>query len=314
MSQIEKLDSVAIILGFYNDKKYINAQVQSIFEQTHKNIKLFIFDDNSTFKLTKSFLKLTPENKKKLSIIRRKKNIGSAKNFLFALKEIKDDFAYYGFSDQDDIWEKDKIKISIDAINKKGNAKPILFSSRTEYFNEDCTKKIGESSVFKKKPTFANSLIQNFLGGNTILMNKKAQELIVSSLNSDKYTVHDWYCYQLISGAGGEVIFSLEKTLKYRQHEKNLIGRNDRKSDKFRRLKEFFSGSFKNWIDINLSNIENNKSLIESNNLEILENFKKCRNSKNPLKRIIFYRKSGVFRQSLLENLIFFIGILFNKI
>ena len=262
MSQIEKLDSVAIILGFYNDKKYINAQVQSIFEQTHKNIKLFIFDDNSTFKLTKSFLKLTPENKKKLSIIRRKKNIGSAKNFLFALKEIKDDFAYYGFSDQDDIWEKDKIQISINALKKKGNQKPILFSSRTEYFNEDCTKKIGESKVFKKKPIFANSLIQNVAGGNTILMNKKAQKLIVLSLNSDKYTQHDWYCYQLISGAGGEVIFSLEKTLKYRQHEKNLIGRNDRKSDKFRRFKEFFSGSFKSWIDINLSNIENNKSLI----------------------------------------------------
>ena len=314
MSQIEKLDSVAIVLGFYNDNKYINAQVKSIFEQTHKNIKLFIFDDNSTFKLTKSFLKLTKENKKKLSIIRRKKNIGSAKNFLFALKEIKDDFAFYGFSDQDDIWEKDKIRISINALNKKGNEKPVLFSSRTEYFNEDCTKKIGESSVFKKKPTFANSLIQNFLGGNTILMNKKAQELIASSLNSDKYTVHDWYCYQLISGAGGEVIFSLEKTLKYRQHEKNLIGRNDRKSDKFRRFKEFFSGSFKNWIDINLSNLENNKNLIESKNLKILENFKKSRNSKNPLKRIIFYRKSGVFRQSSLENLIFFIGILFNKI
>ena len=145
-------------------------------------------------------------------------------------------------------------------------------------------------------------------------MNKKAQELILSSLNSDKYTVHDWYCYQLISGAGGEVIFSLEKTLKYRQHGENLIGRNDRKGDKLRRLKNFFSGSFKNWIDINLSNIENNKSLIASNNLKILENFKKCRNSKNPLKRIIFYRKSGVFRQSSLENLIFFIGILFNKI
>ena len=314
MSQIEKLDSVAIVLGFYNDNKYINAQVKSIFEQTHKNIKLFIFDDNSTFKLTKSFLKLTKENKKKLSIIRRKKNIGSAKNFLFALKEIKDDFAFYGFSDQDDIWEKDKIRISINALNKKGNEKPVLFSSRTEYFNEDCTKKIGESKLFKKKPMFANSLIQNFLGGNTILMNKKAKKLIVSSLNSDKYTVHDWYCYQLISGAGGEVIFSLEKTLKYRQHEKNLIGRNDRKSDKFRRFKEFFSGSFKNWIDINLSNLENNKNLIESKNLKILENFKKSRNSKNPLKRIIFYRKSGVFRQSSLENFIFFIGILFNKI
>ena len=135
MSQIEKLDSVAIILGFYNDKKYINAQVQSIFEQTHKNIKLFIFDDNSTFKLTKSFLKLTPENKKKLSIIRRKKNIGSAKNFLFALKEIKDDFDYYGFSDQDDIWGKDKIKISINALKKKGLVKIKNFKSNKNKIN-----------------------------------------------------------------------------------------------------------------------------------------------------------------------------------
>ena len=314
MSQIDKLDSVAIILGFYNDKKYINAQVQSIFEQTHKNIKLFIFDDNSPFKLTKSFLKLTQENKKKVFIIRRGENIGSAKNFLFGLKEIKENFDYYGFSDQDDIWDKDKIKISINALNKKSKEKPILFSSRTEYFNEDCTKKIGESKVFNKKPIFANSLIQNIAGGNTILMNKKAQELIASSLKSDNYIQHDWYCYQLISGAGGEVIFSLIKTLKYRQHGKNLIGRNDRKSDKFLRFKKLFSGSFKNWTDINLANIENNKNLIESKNLEILENFEKCRNSKNPFKRIILFKKSGVFRQSSLENFIFFIGILFNKI
>ena len=149
MSQIDKLDSVAIILGFYNDKKYINAQVQSIFEQTHKNIKIFIFDDNSPFKLTKSFLKLTPENKKSLSII-REKNIGSAKNFLFALKEIKDDFAYYGFSDQDDIWEKDKIQISINALKKKGNENPSYFHLGLNTLMRIVRKKLENQKYLKK--------------------------------------------------------------------------------------------------------------------------------------------------------------------
>ena len=38
---------VAIIVAFYNGNKYIEEQVKSIFSQTHKNIEIFIFDDNS---------------------------------------------------------------------------------------------------------------------------------------------------------------------------------------------------------------------------------------------------------------------------
>ena len=306
--------SVAIILGFYNDKKFLKAQVNSILEQTHKNIKLFIFDDHSKIKLTKSFLELTNLNKQKVSIFRRERNIGSAKNFLFALKEIKGDFDFYGFSDQDDIWEKEKIEISIDALNKNNIDKPMLFFSRTSYYDQDCSKKIGESKIFKKRPIFANSLIQNIAGGNTMLMNINAKKLIVKSLNSSIYTHHDWYCYQLISGTGGKVIYSFEKTLKYRQHGKNQIGRNDRQIDKFIRLKKFFSGNFKNWTDINISNLEINKKLMNTKSLQTLRNFKKARDSKNPLKRIFFFKKAGVYRQSSLENLIFLIGLLLNKI
>ena len=50
-------DSVAVILGFYNGEKYIKDQLESIISQTHKNLKVFIFDDNSNEGLHK--LKLT---------------------------------------------------------------------------------------------------------------------------------------------------------------------------------------------------------------------------------------------------------------
>ena len=45
---------VAVILGFYNGNKYILEQIDSIICQTHKNISIFIFDDNSSQKIIKN--------------------------------------------------------------------------------------------------------------------------------------------------------------------------------------------------------------------------------------------------------------------
>ena len=37
---------------------------------------------------------------------------------------------------------------------------------------------------------------------------------------------HDWWAYQLVSGAGGTVIYDPEPLVAYRQHSGNLIGGN----------------------------------------------------------------------------------------
>ena len=49
----------------------------------------------------------------KIKIIQRKTNLGYAKNFLLGLKEAGNEYDFYAFSDQDDIWEKDKISRGI---------------------------------------------------------------------------------------------------------------------------------------------------------------------------------------------------------
>ena len=41
-------------------------------------------------------------------------------------------------------------------------------------------------------------------------MNKKARNLVVKSLICDKYISHDWWCYQMVSAAGGEIILILK--------------------------------------------------------------------------------------------------------
>ena len=304
---------VAVILGFYNGNNYIEEQIKSILNQNFKNIDIFIFDDNSKKKLESKKLKIN--NKKcKIKITKRKKNLGYAKNFLLGLKEAGNEYDFYAFSDQDDIWEKDKISRGIKALNSISLNFPNLYCSRTSYYNSECTKEIGASKIHLKKPTFANALLQNIVGGNTIIMNNLARQLVIKTVKSEKFISHDWWCYQIISGAGGEVIFDKNKTVRYRQHKYNLIGKNTGFEDIKSRILEFLSGKVKIWSDVNLKNLVNFRYLLTKENNEILENFLRARRSKNIFKKINYYFKSGVFRQSNKESIVFTIGLIFNMI
>ena len=237
---------VAVILGFYNGNNFIDEQIKSILNQNFKNIDIFIFDDNSKRKLELKKLKINDIKKTKIKITKRKENLGYAKNFLLGLEEVGKGYDFYAFSDQDDIWEKDKISRAIKALNSNSLNFPKLYCSRTSYYNSECTKEIGASNIHPKKPTFANALLQNIAGGNTILMNNLARQLVIKTVQAEKFISHDWWCYQIISGAGGEVIFDKNKTVRYRQHKYNLIGKNNGFEDIKSRILEFFFREYKN--------------------------------------------------------------------
>ena len=241
MGKYENSSKIAIILGFYNGGEYLREQLESILCQTHKKFKIFIFDDYSLKKTINSELKSYIEKQSNILLIRRNSNIGYAKNFLYGLKDVGSNFDFYAFSDQDDIWEKNKLENSIKKIESLNSSSSILYCSRTAYFENDSLDEIGSSKLFKKKPQFKNALIQNIAGGNTILMNKKARNLMINSLVSEHYISHDWWCYLLISASGGDIIFDPFKSVKYRQHGKNIIGGNQKLKDKIRRFTNFFN-------------------------------------------------------------------------
>lgn len=305
---------VAIILGFYNGNKYIAEQLKSILEQNHKNIDIFIFDDKSSESLSIESKDLDSQSFHNLKFIKRENNLGYAKNFLSGLKEVGDDYDFYAFSDQDDIWEKDKISTALSKIKLFKNEKPTLYFSRTAYYSSDCLSKIGSSRIFKKPTSFQNALLQNIAGGNTILMNSLARKIVIQTVDDSNFISHDWWCYIIISGAGGRIIYDKKETVKYRQHRKNLIGMNIGFINQKSRLIEFTSGKVKIWLDCNIDNLSKHKKILSKKNAVVLKYFSKSRKSKNVFKRIFYFLKSGVYRQSNLDNIIFFIGLIFKKI
>ena len=308
-----KQRKVAIVLGFYDGYKFIRKQLQSIFDQTHQNFIIFVADDNSKDKFSLEKLNINEINKKKIRVVFRNKNIGYAQNFLNTLVSIDGYFDYYAFSDQDDIWYREKLEKAINSLEEYPNNHANLYGSRTELIGESEEIKLGKSIEFKKSPSFQNALTQTIFGGNTMVFNRNAFDLICSSNINQKIIAHDWWCYQIISGAGGNIFYDKNIYLKYRQHTKNLIGSNISLKDKWLRFCKVANGCFKIQNDHNIKAIINNQNLLIKSNRKILNNFIKARNS-CLLKRIYYFAKSGVYRQTLIGNILLFIGVVIKKV
>ena len=64
-----------------------------------------------------------------------------------------------------------------------------------------------------------------------MVFNHIAKNIICESITNVNFVSHDWWCYLLISAAGGNIIFDTTKTVRYRQHGGNLIGGNHKLKD-----------------------------------------------------------------------------------
>ena len=73
--------NVAIILGFWNGEQFLKQQLDSLAFQTHKDFHVFIFDDASTRHEIPNIVKISELSSKKITIIRRKFNLGFPKIF-----------------------------------------------------------------------------------------------------------------------------------------------------------------------------------------------------------------------------------------
>lgn len=304
---------VAIVLSYFEGKDFIADQLSSIFTQTFKDFHLFLCDDCSKVPFTIKGLNLGSEQLSKMSIAFRNRNIGYAANFLDALSNVNNTFEYYALSDQDDIWYENKLERAIAKLAEVSDDVPALYCARTENVDANCVQTLGYSPWFKKPPSFANSLVQNIAGGNTIVFNKAAYNLIIKSLPDITIVSHDWWCYQLVIGAGGVVIYDPQPCLKYRQHSNNLIGANSSWAARFFRIRGLIEERFRGWNDMNVKALLDNNDILTEQTLCTLEYFIEARQS-HLFKRLMLFKRSGIHRQTLLGNLGLFLGVLLNKV
>ena len=206
---------VAILISTYNGEKYLKEQLDSLLNQTYKNIDIYIRDDNSkdtTIKIIQDYMK----NKSNIKLIKGK-NLGFVRSFFELLKNAEE-ADYYAYCDQDDVWMEDKIQRAVDSLSKLDENKPNLYFSNSDYYD-------GEMNFVahgdpKKVYNFRNSLVECVSQGMTMCINKKARDYIVDNIPQN-CVFHDWWTYMICAGMGN--IFYDEKPLvKYRRHTKSV--------------------------------------------------------------------------------------------
>lgn len=313
---------VAILLCAYKGEKFIFEQLDSIFSQTHKNLSVWLsLDKEGQLEHQDEFYrKLTqyrdtknndPSNGIKM-ILLLGPGRGCNENFLSLLcnEDIQAD--YFAYSDQDDIWDPDKIDRALHVLQGFPSDKPNLYCSRTrliDKFGQD----IGFSPLFSRKPSFLNALVQNIGGGNTMVFNRMSRD-ILKDIGNIEVVCHDWWTYMVVGGAGGNVVYDPFPFIGYRQHENNLIGANVGWKARFVRAKLLLEGKLQEWNAINEAALRKASRHITLKNQNLMNTYFEIRKKKWIFSRIWCIYKSQVYRQTLIGNMGLWVAAFLKKI
>lgn len=216
---------VTVLLAVFNGEKYLKEQIESILNQSVKDIKIVIRDDGSTdnsAEIIDFYCKQYPD-----IVFRVCGNpTGSAKqNFAELLKNCDDD--YIMFCDQDDVWLPDKIERTLAAMKTAEDSQETPILVHTDLKVADQELNIISPSFFEFQQLKQNKvclpalLVQNYVTGCTVMINHALKERCGEIPND--CIMHDWWL-ALVAVLFGRLVCVNEPTMLYRQHGDNQVG------------------------------------------------------------------------------------------
>lgn len=281
----EKID---ILLATYNGEKYLKEQLDSILNQTYKNIRIIISDDCSK-DTTPEILKEYQKKDDRIELHIQKNNLGVVKNIEFLLKEVKS--PYYMLADQDDYWLPEKAEKSLEKLKEEkadlvfGDLEVVDKNLNTMYssFNDYMllTRKIN-----KYINSYKVNYLYNCITGCTVLAKKETIEKIIPLPTNSKRLIHDHWIGLMVA-LNGKLAYVPEKYIRYRQHGNNEVG-TEKISHGFKKLKQV-----RDWfIDVKLGIFET----YVKNNERFPEELQKLNNEAYKYFKMIEKKKNFNFR------------------
>lgn len=231
------MDKIVILMATYQGEKYLKAQMESIIAQDYPNWELSIRDDGSsdqTLLLLSAYANRYPDQ---ITVHQGKENLGGTRNFLTLLRDAvaregrraADGQTYFMFSDQDDVWHPDKLRLTLARMKqleaRYGADVPGLVFTDARVVDGG----LGEiaPSFFRLKRfhtgkrTLPHLLMENMVIGCTSMMNVALAGLVERIPEHARY--HDWWM-ALLAAAFGHTSYLPVATLDYRQHGNNVVG------------------------------------------------------------------------------------------
>jgi glycosyltransferase involved in cell wall biosynthesis len=210
--------TVLVLLSTFNGEKWLHEQIESILSQKDVSVILLIRDDGSTDNTSQVVLKF----REQISKMEDQTHLGFNQSYLKLMLESKKyEFDYIAFSDQDDIWDENKLIQAINLINSSGKNH---YSSRRFIFSNDDRQNINQ--IIPERPVKAlsyNFLVENVAPGcTTVLTRDFFLNEIVNRL-SLMLIEYDYFIYML-AAITDNCCFDSDSRIRYRLHNSNAIG------------------------------------------------------------------------------------------
>lgn len=273
----------------YNGEKYLREQIDSIVnQQLDIDFDIIVRDDGSkdeTITILQEYVcagKLT---------LFTGENIGAAKGFIGLLHD-NPGYDYYAFSDQDDVWNKDKLQNGINAIKDING--PALYCTNCELVDSEL-KAIGRNT-HRARPTYNLESILCLAccaQGCTSVFNRALASIVQKNKIPEIFIMHDSLITCLCGLIGGKIIYNDNPSMKYRMHSNNVFGMVSAKQNKMNLLKDRAAEIFQKQ---NISAYAQAKSLLETYEKYISEDNKRI------CKIVIAAEKSMIARLKLIFN------------
>lgn len=290
---------VNILLPTYNGMAYLPALLKSLLSQSYPGILLSVRDDCSADG-TLAHLSGWAAGQTNVSLAHGEK-LGAMASFFHLLQAAERGADFFAFCDQDDVWLPEKVERAVAALREYGPDESVMYCSRIEYVDENL-QHLGYSRI-PKSPSFANALVENVATGCTMVLNRKARDLVCERLPRNA-PPHDWWCYLVVS-AFGRVIYDPRPSIKYRQHANNLTGGTASSWELFGRRRARFAKQRKGVRLLSDLAVEFNRCFgdrLNARDKKTLERFLSVRGSF--WERVSYNAAMDVWRQSWVDTLL----------
>lgn len=229
----------AILLSTYNGERFIERQIDSLLEQTHRPDILLIRDDGSRDKTIAVALAKLLGSPCQVELDQGN-NIGPERSFIeLSVRALSTDADVFFFCDQDDIWESNKIERFLTEFPDV-SPQPFAVFSRLRLVDE-FNKTIKLSNI-PRACGLGNALVENIMTGCALACNRQALSELVKFRDAPP-TLHDHLIY-LVTSVYGKQVFIDEPLTRYRQHGSNVVGYSTNITTSFlKRARRIYSGT-----------------------------------------------------------------------
>lgn len=218
--------SAGIVLCTFNGAQFLEPQLASILRQSHQPDEVLISDDGSTDETLAIVEQFAAGAPFPVRVIQRTANLGYRANFVTTAAALKSETIF--FSDQDDVWHRDKLKRMMSefardphillsyhnaaVVNERGQKIGPLLHDTTQREVLACTPLEPWHYTLGFTQAFRRELLEH-------------QDLWTSSRDhmSDNVMAHDqWFIF--LAALLGRVTFVNQPLVQHRQHATNTYG------------------------------------------------------------------------------------------